>query len=158
MDADSIIISIRKILRSVNLESKRIQKEHGLSIPQLLVLTYLNNQPEFKATHKEVTKYLNLNSSTITGIISRLEKKDYIIRKVNPDDRRVSYIALTALGQKLLQSTPKLMHERLAHKLKEADPSKVQELEKAFNLVIEFMGIEDVEASPVITVDEIPES
>ena len=158
MDADSIIISIRKILRSVNLESKRIQKEHGLSIPQLLVLTYLNNQPEFKATHKEVTKYLNLNSSTITGIISRLEKKDYIIRKVNPDDRRVSYIALTALGQKLLQSTPKLMHERLAHKLKEADPSKVQELEKAFNLVIEFMGIEDVEASPVITVDEISES
>ena len=158
MDADSIIISIRKILRSVNLESKRIQKEHGLSIPQLLVLTYLNNQPEFKATHKEVTKYLNLNSSTITGIISRLEKKDYIIRKVNPDDRRVSYIALTALGQKLLQSTPKLMHERLAHKLKEADPSKVQELEKAFNLVIEFMGIEDVEASPLITVDEIPES
>ena len=158
MDADSIIISIRKILRSVNLESKRIQKEHGLSIPQLLVLTYLNNQLEFKATHKEVTKYLNLNSSTITGIISRLEKKDYIIRKVNPDDRRVSYIALTALGQKLLQSTPKLMHERLAHKLKEADPSKVQELEKAFNLVIEFMGIEDVEASPLITVDEIPES
>lgn len=158
MDADSIIISIRKILRSVNLESKRIQKEHGLSIPQLLVLTYLNNKSDFKATHKEVTQYLNLNSSTITGIISRLEKKGHIARIVNPDDRRVSYITLTALGQKLLRTTPRLMHEQLAQKLSEADPQKIKDLEKAFNLVIEFMGIENIDASPLITIDEIPES
>ncbi|QSE96361.1 MarR family winged helix-turn-helix transcriptional regulator [Fulvivirga lutea] len=154
MDADSIIISIRKILRSVNLESKRIQKEHGISIPQLLLLTFLSKQPGFKATHKEVSQYLNLNSSTITGITSRLEKKGVIARVTKPEDRRVSFITLTALGQQLLKSTPKLMHERLAQKLQSTDPKKVKELEKAFSLVIEFMGIQDIEAAPVITVDE----
>ncbi|MEQ8926589.1 MAG: MarR family transcriptional regulator [Fulvivirga sp.] len=154
MDADSIIISIRKILRSVNLESKRIQKEHGISIPQLLLLTFLSKQKDFKATHKDVSNYLNLNSSTITGITSRLEKKGVIARVTKPEDRRVSFITLTALGQQLLKSAPKLMHERLAQKLETTDPQKVMELEKAFGLVVEFMGIKDVEASPVITVDE----
>jgi DNA-binding MarR family transcriptional regulator len=155
LDSTSILINIRKILRSVNLESKRIQKEYGISIPQLLTLNYLNLQPDFKATNKAVSQYLNLNSSTITGIITRLEKKGWIARLPNPVDRRVSFIALTALGQKLLKVTPKLMHERLAQKLAETSPAKIKELENAFGLLIEFMGIQDVEASPVITVDEI---
>jgi DNA-binding MarR family transcriptional regulator len=155
LDSTSILINIRKILRSVNLESKRIQKEYGISIPQLLTLNYLSDRPDFKATHKEVSNYLNLNSSTITGISSRLEKKGWIARLPNPVDRRVSFIALTALGQRLLKSTPKLMHERLAQKLAETSPAKIKELENAFGLLIEFMGIQDVEASPVITVDEI---
>ena len=33
-----IMISIRKIVRAINLESKRIEKDYGLSIPQLLTL------------------------------------------------------------------------------------------------------------------------
>ena len=36
-----LMISIRKIVRAVNLESKRIEKNHGLSIPQLLTLKFL---------------------------------------------------------------------------------------------------------------------
>ncbi len=155
MDSTSILINIRKILRSVNLESKRVQKEYGISIPQLLTLNFLSNQPGFKATHKQVSHYLNLNSSTITGIITRLEKKGWIARLPNPLDRRVSFIVLTVLGQKLLRTTPKLMHEKLAQKLEETTPKKIAELETAFDLLIEFMGIQDIEASPVITVDEI---
>ena len=155
MDSTSILINIRKILRSVNLESKRIQKEYGISIPQLLTLSYLNNQPEFKATHKQMSSYLNLNSSTISGIISRMEKKNWIARIPDAHDRRVSYITLTAFGQKLLSETPQLMHEQLSAKLDNTPPEKVRELESAFDLLIEFMGIKDVDASPLITIDEI---
>ena len=47
-----LIISIRKIVRAVNLESKIIEKYFGLSIPELLTLKFLKNDVEFKSTFK----------------------------------------------------------------------------------------------------------
>ena len=46
------MISIRKIVRAVNLESKIIEKYFGLSIPELLTLKFLKNDVEFKSTFK----------------------------------------------------------------------------------------------------------
>ena len=39
-----IMISIRKIVRAINLESKRIEKDYSLSIPQLLTLKFLEEK------------------------------------------------------------------------------------------------------------------
>ncbi|MEP2771859.1 MAG: MarR family transcriptional regulator [Fulvivirga sp.] len=155
MDSTSVLINIRKIIRSVNLESKRIQKEFGLSIPQLLALNYLNNLSDYKATHTELAKYLNLNSSTLTGIISRLEKKGWVAKIPNQNDRRVTYISLTSSGTKLLKSTPQLMHQRLSEKLQKLSSTQFEELESAFDLIIKFMEIEDVDASALLTIDEL---
>lgn len=47
-----LMISIRKIVRAVNLESKIIEKDFGLSIPELLTLKFLKNDVEFKSTFK----------------------------------------------------------------------------------------------------------
>ena len=57
MNYTDILTQIRKIIRSVNLESKRIEKEYGISIPQLLCLNYLNGRDDYKATHKELKDY-----------------------------------------------------------------------------------------------------
>ena len=47
-----LMISIRKIVRAVNLESKIIEKYFGLNIPELLTLKFLKNDVEFKSTFK----------------------------------------------------------------------------------------------------------
>jgi len=47
-----LMISIRKIVRAVNLESKIIEKYFGLSKPELLTLKFLKNDVEFKSTFK----------------------------------------------------------------------------------------------------------
>ena len=39
---------IRKIVRAINLESKRVQKDLNISIPQLLTLKYLQCSPNKK--------------------------------------------------------------------------------------------------------------
>lgn len=158
MDSTGILINIRKILRSVNLESKRIQKEFGLSIPQLLALNYLSNCHDYRATHSELAKYLNLNSSTLTGIISRLEKKGWVAKMPKQQDRRVVFILITTSGMQLLKGAPQLMHQRLSKKLEKLSVIEYQELGKAFDLLIKFMEIEDIEASPMLTIDELPQS
>ena len=57
-----IMISVRKIVRAINLESKRVEKNFGISIPQLLTLKYLKEKPDYKTTMRSLREFLSLKS------------------------------------------------------------------------------------------------
>jgi len=154
MEYTDILINIRKIVRALNLESKRILKEFGVSIPQLLCLGYLSGQDGYKATHKDVAAYLNLNSSTVTGIITRLEKKGFVARLPKMGDKRVTYVTLTSAGFKVLNSTPGLLHELLTRKLPQLPVETLNQIDDSLNILVDCLGIEQTEASPVFTIEE----
>ena len=155
MEYTDVLISIRKIIRAINLESKRIEKEYGISIPQLLCLDYLNKKFNFQATSTELKKFLQLNASTVTGIIARLEKKGLVAKlPKSPKDKRVTHITITSKGAELLERKPLLMHEQLSTKLKDMPTKELDQLRQSIDLLVEFMGVSKVEASPVITSEE----
>lgn len=151
MDATDILISIRKIVRSVNLESKRIDKEMGVSIPQLLCLDFLNRQEQYKASAKQIKEFLQLNASTVTGIIQRLEQKGLIAKLPKAEDRRVTLITLTSKGADVLQNRPSLLQDKLAAKLDSLPESEVEAIAKAIELITNLMEVHDLDASPVLT-------
>ncbi len=151
MEYAEILISIRKIVRSVNLESKRIQKEYGLSIPQYLCLNYLKSQEAYRATAKEIGQHLKLNPSTVTGIIARLELKGYLAKLPNQGDRRSVYIYLTALGEKSILSIPGVLHEKLEKKLKSLPERELVDLQQSLSLLVAFMEVDDLDAAPMLT-------
>lgn len=158
MKYTEILIHIRKIVRSLNLESKRIQKEFGISIPQLLCLEYLSQCNDFKATHKEVANYLNLNSSTVTGIISRLEKKNLVARLPKSGDKRITYVTLTSSGFQLLENTPDLMHQQLAEKLPLLPGKTLENIDESLKVLVDCLGIDQTDASPLFTIEDPIES
>ena len=153
MDTTEILIKIRKIVRSVNIESKKIQKEYGVSIPQVLCLSFLHESPNYQATQGEIRKFLNLNSSTVSGIINRLEKKGHLARLPKSGDKRVVNIALTSAGDKLLSTIPSLLHEQLSEKLQKLDQAELESVEESLNTLVTLLDIEQVEASPLITLE-----
>ena len=153
MDYKNIIIKIRRIVRSINLESKKIQKDYGVSIPQILCLEYLKKEPHYQATQKDIRAHLNLNSSTITGIIGRLEKKGMLAKLPKSGDKRVTTIALTSAGYELLNNMPDLLQQRLALKLKKVDDSNIIKINEALDVLVQMLEIEDVDASPLITAE-----
>ena len=158
MDSLEIIVNIRKIVRSLNLESKAIQKDYGLSITQLLCLGHLQNSNNYQSTHKELMELLSLNSSTITGILSRLEKRGYIARINSEKDKRTKTIVLTAAGIKLLEETPNIFHDRLAKKLENLSSADQKMIQRALEIIIASMQIKEVDASPLLTPEEPIES
>ena len=151
MKYTEILTRIRQIVRSVNIETKRIQKEHGITIPQLLCLNFLSEKKGFQASHKEIKDFLQLNASTVTGIISRLVEKGLIARLPKQEDRRVGLIILTAKGDELLKKTPEPLHEQLSIKLRQLSPQKLLKLQESFDTITEFLKIEKVDAAPIIT-------
>ncbi len=158
MDTTEILINIRKIVRSIDIESKKIQKEYGVSIPQVLCLSFLHESSNYQATQGEIRKFLNLNSSTVSGIINRLERKGLLARLPKSGDKRVVNIALTSSGDNLLSTIPSLLHEQLSEKLQKLEASEIAKVEESLETLIQLLDIEQVEASPLITLDSDLES
>lgn len=153
MKTTGILIKIRKIIRSIDIESKKIQKEYGISIPQLLCLNFLHKSPNYQSTQGEIRKFLNLNSSTVSGIIDRLEKKGFVARLPKLGDKRTVNIALTTAGDKLLNGVPFLLHEQLSEKLSKISESELNKIQEGLDALIELLDIEEVEASPLVILD-----
>mgnify|MGYP006289882865 FL=1 len=157
MDTTEILIKIRKIVRSINLESKKIQKEYGVSIPQVLCLQFLRDSKNYQAGQGEIRKFLNLNSSTTSGIINRLEGKGLIARLPKSGDKRMVTIALTSRGDQLMQKVPSLLHEQLSEKLNELDPATLGKIQQILELLEGLLEINHFDEVPLISNDDLAE-
>jgi DNA-binding MarR family transcriptional regulator len=151
-----ILIKLRKIVRSVNLESKRVEKEQGVSIPQLLCLQFLAEQEDYRTNAAKLKTFLNLNASTISGILKRLEKKGLVAKLPKASDKRVTLISLTASGMELIKSAPITFQQKLSKKLQALPPEKLQTIIDGIDILTKIMEVDEIDASPIITSEEFP--
>ena len=56
-------------------------------------------------TPSQIGERLEINSSTVTGHINRLEEKGFITREIDQNDRRVIRVAMTEAGWETVQKT-----------------------------------------------------
>lgn len=155
----NILTLIRKIIRSVDIDSKRIEKEFGVSIPQLLTLQFLETQEDFKATSTQIKNHLELNASTVTGIINRLLSKGLVAKTPNPKDGRGYYIVLTAKGSQLLRKSPITLQGKVTKKIESLSNEETDTLYKGVGLLIQLLEAENLDAAPLITLcDDLSKS
>ena len=146
-----LMTGIRKIVRAINLESKLVQKELDISIPQLLTLKHLRERVDYKSTMKEIKGFLSLNASTVTGIVMRLEQKGLVERLPDPKDKRSTPIILTSKGNDLLIRSNVSLHERISKNLEIIENDEFSKIINSLETLINLFDIQDVDASPIIT-------
>lgn len=71
--------------------------EYNLTPPQFGVLVLLWGQDDL--SQAEIGNILEVDRTTLTGIINRLEKNGLVERKADPDDRRSKLVYLTQGGR-----------------------------------------------------------
>lgn len=117
--------------------SRRMRREIGVTGPQRLVLRLLSSTPGITAG--ELAQALHLDKSTLTGIVGRLERDDFLRRAVDPLDRRRQLLALTRKGRAVAATLSGTVEERVAHALAEVSPEEVGSAEKILSLVTESL-------------------
>ena len=86
---------------SVSSMLKKDMQSYGLNPTEFTVMEVLYNkgaQPIQVIGNKVL-----LASSSITYVIDQLEKKKYVERKVNENDRRITLVSLTPSGQEFME-------------------------------------------------------
>jgi DNA-binding MarR family transcriptional regulator len=73
-----------------------------LSPSQFNVLNLLYDQPD-GCTQIELSRWLIMHRSNVTGLVDRLEARGLVQRRENAGDRRAHRVVLTVTGRKLIQ-------------------------------------------------------
>ena len=101
-DAANLRASLRQFLR----RSEEVSRKHGLTPQQYLLLLMIKASEDTAApaTISQLVERLALTQSTVTELVQRAEDAGLVGRRPSPDDGRVVYLSLTALGAKRLQA------------------------------------------------------
>lgn len=99
-----------------------------LSTKQKLILELLRiNQ----RTVNEISNYFSITPSAASQLISKLEKQHYVIREINPDNRREIIVRLGEEGRRYVEMTDKVqlyIIEKYYAKLPQEDLIKLLDL------------------------------
>ena len=95
-----ICFKLNKVRRKVNRYYERELTPFNITPVQFYVLSALWDKDEVK--FKDLAHRLDMDSSTLTGILDRIEKRGLIKRKEDPSDRRSVLVCLTPKSKELL--------------------------------------------------------
>ena len=91
------------IMRASNLlvdDLKKTLKKYPINATEFSVMEFLYSKGE--KSIQEIRDRILLASGSATYVVDNLERKEYVRRIVNQNDRRVTYIKLTEAGKNLI--------------------------------------------------------
>lgn len=147
-----IVAAIRKIVRAVDLHSRRLVDAHGLTGPQLATLHAARRIGPAPAS--AVARAVHLSQPTITGILSRLQQRGLISRTPSEIDRRATLIAITPEGERVLDTAPSLLQDRFRTELSRLPSWERHQILATLQRVATLMDAESIDASPHLTTDD----
>ncbi len=145
---DQVLVSLRQIIRAIDLHSKRLSKESGLTGPQLMVMQQLAEHGELTAG--VIAREISLSQATVTSIIDRLERKSLLRRKRSPQDKRKVMLSLTELGQSTVQSAPTLLQESFIHSFNQLEDWEQSLILSSLQRVSGMMNATELDAAPLL--------
>jgi DNA-binding MarR family transcriptional regulator len=103
-ESRQLLKAIRRLARAVDIQSRRIDRELGLTLPQYIVLAAVGDLRN--GTSREIAAAADLSPATVTGILDKLEAKGLIERSRSRIDRRSVHTRLTDAGSGTLARLP----------------------------------------------------
>ena len=106
---EEVLVALRQIIRAIDLHSRKLNKEAGLTGPQLVLMNAIKELDD--VTIRQLSHYTNMSQATATTILDRLEKRRLIVRIRSETDKRKVHANLTAIGLSVLEQAPEPMQE-----------------------------------------------
>jgi MarR family transcriptional regulator, lower aerobic nicotinate degradation pathway regulator len=110
----------------------RIATTHGLSIVQTRLLGILRDR---QPTIKELAGFLQLDKSSITGLVDRAQERGLVRRVASTLDGRSVHVRITAAGRALLERETVTFEEEIAVLVSDLSPSERSRLSVLASLV-----------------------
>jgi len=102
MTPQSVWQQMRNIFESVEGQvAKDLHRKHGIGLSEYRALQLLSEAPNSELRMQELANQLSLNQSSVTRLVERMERNDYTVRDVCPNDKRGVYAVLTNHGRQI---------------------------------------------------------
>lgn len=129
------------LAHALEVRSKRMAREIGVTSPQRLVVRIIGQSPGISA--RDLAAILGMHPSTLTGVLARLENGGLIDRKVAPEDRRRACFKLTAAGKRVDQERRGTVEAAIRRALGRADTATIEKTRRMLELLVTELTRED---------------
>lgn len=153
---DQLLISLRRVVRAISIHSKQLNKESGLTGPQLMVMSKIA-ELEWPLA-KQIAKEITLSAATVTTILDRLESRYLIIRTRSLTDKRKVHLSLSEAGKKLLSAAPKPLQEHFIKRYQNLEEWEQSQLLTAVERIASMMDATKLDAAPVLLIGKIQQT
>jgi DNA-binding MarR family transcriptional regulator len=150
-----VLVSLRRIMRATDLQSKRMAKNCGLTIPQIMVLRAIDKLGD--VTVKRISDDVFLSQATVTTILDRLEDKKLVLRVRSQQDKRVVNARLTPAGDEVLEFLPPLLHEQFIERFEALNDWEKNQILSSLQRIASMMDADDIDAAPLLDI-ALPDS
>ena len=126
-----LLVALRRINKATDLGAKRLAKATGLTTPQLMVMQSFGEA--ISLTVSDVAREINLTQATTTSIVNGLERRGFVYKRRDENDKRRVFVSPTPAGQTLINDAPKTLQDLLERKfegLEEWEQSLITEEER----------------------------
>jgi DNA-binding MarR family transcriptional regulator len=152
---EQLLISLRRVIRAIDIHSRQLNKQSGLTGPQLMVM---QNIAQLKAPlAKDIAQGVALSAATVTTIIDRLESRGLVIRTRSETDKRKVHLSLSDSGKLLLSLSPKPLQEHFIRRYQNLEEWEQSQLLSAVERIASMMDAQELDAAPVLLVGQIQE-
>ncbi|TKB47709.1 MarR family winged helix-turn-helix transcriptional regulator [Thalassotalea mangrovi] len=150
---EELFVSIRKIIRAIDIRSRKLGKEAGITGPQLLIMLEIRSVDGISS--KELAKNVNLSQATVTNILDRLEARKLISRVRSERDRRKVALYLTDEGKETLLNAPQAIEESFIEKFTALKEWEQYQLISSVERIADMMDATELDAAPVLNLGEL---
>jgi len=143
-----VLQSLRQIIRSIDVHSRKLESVYKITGPQLICLRIIQSNGSTTATR--IAQQAYLSNSTIVGILDRLEKGGFIHRERDLQDRRKWNVVLSDTAKTLLEVVPTSPHDGLLRALRSLPEGELTVIAQSTSRIVELLGAESVDAAPIL--------
>ena len=138
-----IIHQIRRLVQAKQLYTKELEKKHSVTAAQLNCVLALNEHGPLPPS--QISRVIMVKSSTVTGIIDRLETKGLAERLRNSPDRRIVTVQLTEAGKKLADNAPPPIQQKILDGLDSLPDQDIKQVLDTLCLLTKMLDVQDLE-------------
>ncbi|NRA54278.1 MAG: MarR family transcriptional regulator [Gammaproteobacteria bacterium] len=147
---EQLLISMRRVIRAIDVHSRQLNKESGLTGPQLLVMKKIAQLDGPMA--KQVAKEITLSPATITNIIDRLEARELVKRQRSEHDKRKVELYLTQKGQLILDNDPQPLQRHFIERFQSLQGWEQSQILSSVERIATMMDADEIDViEPLIT-------
>lgn len=134
-----ILQSVRRIIRGLDIYSRKLAAEYGITGPQLACVRTVVQHGQL--TQLELSEKVHLSASTIVGILDRLEQKQLVRRERDTRDRRRINVSATDQGRALVARAPSPLDEALPKALEGLGELEKATIALSLERLVDFLDI-----------------
>ena len=138
-----VIFLIRKLMHGAELYTKELNKKYSITSAQLNCLLALHENGPLPPS--QIARRMMVNSSTVTGVIDRLEQKKLVRRQRNSPDRRIINIQLTPDGKKMSEVAPPPIQQRVVDGLQQLSSNELNQIIRSLTKLTKMLDLQDLE-------------